>query len=84
MQTWIYKGNRKANTYLFIENDNDFSRIPEVLLQLMGELQFVVSVNLANRKHLAQADIKEVRQKLSEQGYYIQMPPGDLKPEKLC
>jgi len=84
MRTWVYKGSRKANTYLFIDRQDDFSRVPPVLLELMGEISLVIDLNLATREKLAQADINDVRQKLAEQGYFIQMPPGDHKVEKIC
>lgn len=84
MQTWVYKGARKANTYLYIDRQDDFSRVPQVLLELMGELSLVIDIDLKEREKLAQADINDVRLKLSEQGYFVQMPPGDQQPEKVC
>lgn len=84
MKTWVYKGSRKADTYLYIEHENDFSGVPQIILELMGSLELVLDIDLAKRDRLAIADIYEVRNKLREEGFYIQMPPGDQQPEILC
>ena len=77
MKTWVYKSSRRANTYLYVDREDDFSRIPNTLLDLMGPLDLVLEVDLASRDKLAQADINEVRSLLQERGFYIQMPPGE-------
>ena len=84
MKTWIYKGQRKANTYLYITRDGDFSLVPDALMNLLGEMELVVKVDLAQKTKLALADINEVREKLGSDGFYLQLPPGDHKVEKLC
>ena len=77
MKTWVYKSARRAHTYLYIDRKDDFNRVPSALLDLMGRLDFVLEVDLAQREKLAQADIKEVRSLLSERGFFIQLPPGE-------
>ena len=84
MKTWIYKGSRKPDTYLYVEGEDDFARVPKPLLELMGSLQLVMELDLASRDSLARADINEVKQNLTKQGFYVQMPPGDKEPERLC
>ncbi len=81
MQTWVYKSGRRANTYLYIDREDDFTRVPDSLLDLMGPLDFVLEVDLAARDRLAQVDINEVREWLQERGFYLQMPPGERKPD---
>ena len=84
MNTWIYKGRRKPDTYIYVAAKNDFSAVPDAILGIMGEMEFVLEVDLAARQKLAQADIETVRENLQNQGFYIQMPPGDKEPEKVC
>jgi uncharacterized protein len=71
----VYKGQRKIDHYLYVENEDDFSRVPEGLLEILGSLQLVISLELSAQRQLAQADVNEVMQQLTEQGYYFQMPP---------
>ena len=83
MKTWVYKSARRANTYLYVDREDDFSRVPSTLLDLMGSLDLVLEVDLATRDKLAQADIDEVRSLLAERGFYIQMPPGEPVPGRM-
>lgn len=74
MRCSIYKGRKKADTYLYVEREDDFSRVPEALLTLLGPLQHVMNLELTRGRSLAQADPEQVRRLLREQGYYIQLP----------
>lgn len=71
----VYKSVRKDSTYLYVERRDDFSKVPEALLQTFGTPVLVTLINLAGREHLALADIDKVRQQLLQQGYYLQIPP---------
>ncbi|MBV7299542.1 YcgL domain-containing protein [Enterovibrio paralichthyis] len=71
----IYKSSKKESTYLYINRKDDFSEVPEKLLQTFGNPQFVMMVNLDKREKLAIADIKKVRENLTNDGFYLQLPP---------
>ena len=77
MQCYIYKGRRKPDTYLYIERENDFTRVPDALLELLGTLEFVLALELTPERKLAQADAAEVRRQLAADGYFLQLPPKD-------
>ncbi|MGG6174996.1 YcgL domain-containing protein [Pantoea allii] len=71
----IYRSPVRDQTYLYVEKKDDFSRVPDALLKGFGKPQLAMVVNLAQRAKLANADINNVKQGLSEQGYYLQIPP---------
>ncbi|MEI8596071.1 YcgL domain-containing protein [Photobacterium sp. Hal280] len=71
----IYKSSKKENTYLYINTKDDFSDVPEALLNTFGTPQFVMVLKLSDERKLALADINKVRELLSTQGYYLQIPP---------
>lgn len=71
----IYKGHRKADTYLYVERRDDFARVPAALRDALGELQLVMELELARDTRLARADAAEVQQQLRDNGYYLQLPP---------
>lgn len=77
MKCVIYKGERKRDTYLYVEREDDFARVPSALLSMLGNLKRVMALDLVDGRTLAQADVEQVRKLLREQGYYLQMPPGD-------
>ena len=84
MHAWIYKGSRKANTYLFIAEKDNFETVPDGLLTLLGNLEFVLSVELTEGRKLARADAREVRSQLEHQGFYLQLPPAEETGGRPC
>ncbi|WP_116473227.1 YcgL domain-containing protein [Zobellella maritima] len=76
----VYKSPKKAETYLFVERRDDFSRVPAPLLATFGTPQLVMLINLATKTQLALADLSKVTTSLRTQGYYLQLPPP---PENL-
>ncbi len=80
MNCVIYKGAKKPDSYLYVEREGDFSRVPPTLLKMLGELQRVMSLELDSDRKLAQADAKKVIESLVQNGYFLQMPPGTPTP----
>ncbi len=74
MQCVIYKSRRKADTYLYVAVRDDFSRIPEALLKLIGELEHVMDLDLRPERKLALEDTAEVLRNLEERSWHLQMP----------
>ncbi len=81
MQCVIYKGTQKTDCYLYVKVKDDFSEVPESLIAMLGDLEFIMNLNLAGRNRLGYADIEEVRRLLDEQGFFLQMPPGEGYPD---
>lgn len=71
----IYKSTKKLDTYLFINKRDDFSQVPEPLLEMFGRPEFVMILPLSKIGKLAQADIDKVREGLNDKGFYLQLPP---------
>ncbi|MCH8537114.1 MAG: YcgL domain-containing protein [Alkalimonas sp.] len=71
----VYKSPKKEQTYLFMKQRDDFSAVPENLLQTFGTPELVTILDLNRRTSLAQSDLTKVRAALDEQGYYLQLPP---------
>jgi uncharacterized protein YcgL (UPF0745 family) len=77
MQCAIYKSRKKQDTYLYLTAKDDFSRIPEPLLKLIGEPIHVMDLDLSPERKLAQEDAAEVLRNLHERGWHLQMPRQD-------
>ncbi|WP_111978519.1 YcgL domain-containing protein [Algibacillus agarilyticus] len=80
MLSAVYKSLKKIDTYLFIEQRDDFSKVPEPLLAMFGTAELVTVLNLSTKDRLGIADINKVRAELAEKGFYLQIPPP---PENL-
>lgn len=70
----IYKSRVRQDTYLYVATRNDFSRVPESLLRMLGEPVHVMDLELTPQRRLAREDVGVVIQSLAEQGWYLQMP----------
>ena len=75
MKCYVYKSVKKADSYIFLDQKDNFSNIPEKLLLLFGAPQFTLEFDLTEDRKLALADATQVMQSIKEQGYYLQMPP---------
>ena len=76
MKCEIYKSKKKkADTYLYVNKPADFSLIPKPLNEALGELEFVMELELTKDKKLAREDVETIIRNLSDQGYHLQMPP---------
>lgn len=75
MMCSVYKSAKKPDTYLYVPYESDFNDLPEGLTSVWGEPELVMHIDLDKRDKLALVDITELREKLAEDGYYLQMPP---------
>ena len=73
----IYKTRRKQDMYLFVDFQDDLSRVPEALLEQFGTPEFALSITLTVERRLANANAAEVLEQIEAGGYYLQMPPAD-------
>ena len=79
MKCVVYKGARKSDAYLFVKCDFDISRVPSDLLKALGTLEKVMNLELSPDQALARADPDTVRQQLRDNGFYLQLPPAEVK-----
>ncbi len=75
MQAYVYKSQRKQDTYVYLAGRDAFDAVPAALLAQLGPLSFVLEVTLDAQRKLAQADAAQVREALASRGFYLQMPP---------
>lgn len=75
MQAYVYKSQRKADTFVYLAARDDFERIPESLRAPLGELSFVLEVALTPERKLARENTGTVRQNLASHGFHLQFPP---------
>lgn len=77
MMCSIYKSAKKPDTYLYVPYDSKFEDLPEGLIQVWGTPELVMHLDLNERESLALCDIEEVKSKVKEEGYFLQMPPTE-------
>lgn len=75
MQAYVYKSQRKADTFVYLAQRDDFACVPEPLRSQVGALSFVLEVALTPERKLAREDAAVVRKNLAARGFHIQFPP---------
>lgn len=80
MHAFVYKSQRKADTYVYLAARDDFARLPEPLRLQLGALAFVMELALTPERKLAQEDPAVVRTNLATRGFHIQFPPTQPDP----
>ena len=73
----VYKSIKKIDHYLYLETEDKFSRVPEQLLSMLGQLEHVMDLELNSERKLARANVADVMSNLNDNGYYLQLPPTD-------
>lgn len=83
MHCSVFKSPRREYLYLYLKQDAALEDIPPDLARMFGEPQFVIDLELSPERPLAQEDVKQVIRNLDDQGFHLQMPPGEDKGDLL-
>lgn len=73
----VYKSANKAETYLYLKTGHRIEDLPDGLRQLLGELSQILHLDLCETSKLAQVKALDVIESLNQQGFFLQMPPGE-------
>ena len=76
----VYRSPRQNEMYLYVAREEGLNRVPAALLERFGEPEEVMMVLLDGKRKLARVDAAEVVDKIREQGFFLQMPPGRHEP----
>lgn len=74
MQCFVYASLRKAESFLWLSVRDDFSVMPEPLALMLGDLKFVLEVQLDPHRKLPREDIELVLENLRDRGWHLQLP----------
>lgn len=77
MQCFVYASLRKVDSYLWLAGRDAFEVLPESLVLLLGELRFVMEVQLDEHRKLPVEDTEQVLEHLRTQGWHLQLPPQE-------
>ncbi|HAB78317.1 MAG TPA: YcgL domain-containing protein [Gammaproteobacteria bacterium] len=77
----IFKGHKKEEMYLYVEQKNGLKSVPDDLLATFGQTESVMVLLLTKDKKLARVTASDILDAIEDQGYFLQMPPP---PEALA
>jgi len=78
----VYKSLRKQQTFLFVLQEDDLSRVPEPLLKALGEIEKVIDLDLTPERTVARGEARYIVDDLLEKGFHLQLPPAE-NPESV-
>ncbi|WP_371192878.1 YcgL domain-containing protein [Glaciecola sp. SC05] len=71
----VYKASRRADTYLYVPEKGDFTKVPSALLKAVGTPLFVMLIPVGKREHIANLPRDTFIEKVQAEGFYLQLPP---------
>ncbi len=77
MWCYIYRSEKKENCYLYMEHENDFSKIPEKVLSIFGKPTFVMKVLLDGKRQFVVGSSDEIEEKIKKDGFFLHMLKDD-------
>ncbi len=76
MLAFVYKSQRKADTYVYLRKRDGFDVLPDSIQASLGTLDFVLETELTPERKLARGNADEVREALRTRGFHLQFPPS--------
>ena len=73
MITYIYRSSRKPDTYLYLAEKDDFSKIPNGIVNSLGIIEFSMELEIRNDMKLAKENPITVIDNLTEHGFHLQL-----------
>lgn len=80
MLAYVYKSLRKPDTYLYLREKDAFLLVPDAIRSPLGQLVFVLQVDIQEGRRLAREDSAVVRKNLVALGFHLQRPETVLDP----
>jgi len=71
----VYKSLRRADTYVYLAQRDDFEVLPAALRGGLMPLQFVLELDLLNPRRLGREDFAVVCANIQQSGFHLQLPP---------
>jgi len=77
MDCYIYRSRKKLGAYLYLPEEDNFSQLPESLLNVFGIPEYSFQMDLTPDKTLAQVEAADVIKGIEAEGFFMQMSPID-------
>ena len=80
----IFRSEKKDYTYLYLADSTELEDLPDSLRQQFGDATEVMQLDLDKTEKLANADLQQVKSKIADTGYYLQLPPETSLEEQIA
>jgi uncharacterized protein YcgL (UPF0745 family) len=74
MRTYVYRSSRKPDTYIYLSEKDDFSKVPKDISISLGTLEFSMELELSTDMKLVKENPGTVMENINNKGFHIQLP----------
>ena len=74
MKTFIYRCSRKPDLYIYLAEEDDFSKVPKNIYNSLGIIEFAMELDIKKGMRMAKEEPEKVLENLDEHGFHIQLP----------
>lgn len=71
----VYRSGKRDDMFLYVAKAEGLKKVPAELLAMFGTPVHVMDIPLRPGRDLARVSGERLREELSSQGFYLQMPP---------
>lgn len=71
----VYRSGKRDDMFLYVTKVDGLKKVPVELLAMFGTPVHVMDIPLRPGRDLARVSGERLREELSSQGFYLQMPP---------
>lgn len=73
MKCYIYRCSRKPDMYIYLAEEDDFSKVPKDIYNSLGIIEFAMELELSADRKLARENPEQVMKNLKENGFHLQL-----------
>jgi uncharacterized protein YcgL (UPF0745 family) len=74
MRTYVYRCSKKPDMYIYLAKKDNFSKLPEGIVNSLGIIEFSMELEVTTDTKLARENSGTIIENLASCGFHIQLP----------
>ena len=74
MKAFIYRCSKKPDMYIYLAEEDDFSKVPKEIFNSLGIISFSMELEMHADRKLSKENPEKVMENLNENGFHLQLP----------
>ena len=74
MKAFIYRCSKKPDMYIYLAEEDDFSKVPKEIFNSLGIISFSMELEMHADRKLSKEYPEKVMENLNENGFHLQLP----------
>lgn len=73
MKAYIYRSSRKPDIYIYLAEEDDFSKVPKDIYNSLGIVELIMELDIKKGMKIAKENPETILENLNEHGFHIQL-----------